>query len=162
MHSFFSLFSILDWEIEWSIMRCWTFFIRYRQDINNFVEVLGQLHLFATGANIPDLRVVHRHDRHGVRGNLLRDHLSNDGHRQHRLQPHRGNLPHPRCWIIRWPDHFRNWLFPPGLYLWNGIALCSSTASVVTWMVQFYLRLTHNLLIREYRSASADYFKTLL
>merc|ERR1712038_2194874 len=40
----------------------------------------------------------------------------------------------------------------PGLYLWNGIALCSSTASVVTWMVQFYLRLTHNLLIREYRT----------
>ena len=39
----------------------------------------------------------------------------------------------------------------PGLYLWNGIALCSSTASVITWMVQFYLRLTHNVLIRESR-----------
>ena len=64
--------------------------------------------------------------------------------------------------IIRGSDHFQNWISPPGLYLWNGIALCSSTASVVTWMVQFYLRLTHNLLIREYRSASADYFKTLL
>ena len=38
-----------------------------------------------------------------------------------------------------------------GLYLWNGIALCSSTASVITWMVQFYLRLTHNVLIRESR-----------
>jgi len=41
----------------------------------------------------------------------------------------------------------------PGLYLWNGIALCSSTASVITWMVQFYLRLTHNVLIRESRTA---------
>ena len=114
--------------------------------------------MFATGANIPDLRVVHRNDRHGVRGNLLRDHLSHDGHRQHRLQPHRGHLPHPRCWIIRGSDHFKNWFSPPGLYLWNGIALCSSTASVVTWMVQFYLRLTHNLLIREYRSTTLKHF----
>lgn len=37
----------------------------------------------------------------------------------------------------------------PGLYLWNGIALTSSLASVVTWMVQFYLKLTHNVLVRE-------------
>ena len=44
----------------------------------------------------------------------------------------------------------------PGLYLWNGIALCSSMASVITWMVQFYLRLTHNVLIRDSRWPSSN------
>merc|ERR1711936_137808 len=39
----------------------------------------------------------------------------------------------------------------PGLYLWNSIALFSTLSAVVTWMVQFYLRLTHNVLIREYK-----------
>jgi len=39
----------------------------------------------------------------------------------------------------------------PGLYLWNGIALFSTLSAIVTWMVQFYLRLTHNVLIREYK-----------
>jgi len=39
----------------------------------------------------------------------------------------------------------------PGLYLWNGIALFSSLAAVVTWIVQFYLTLTENVMIRETR-----------
>jgi len=34
----------------------------------------------------------------------------------------------------------------PGLYLYNGIALFSTLAAIVTWMVQFYLNLTHNVL----------------
>lgn len=45
----------------------------------------------------------------------------------------------------------------PGLYLWNGIALCSSLISAVTWMVQFYVRLTHNVLVREVRSEGRDW-----
>jgi len=39
----------------------------------------------------------------------------------------------------------------PGLYLWNSIALFSSLAAVVTWVVQYYLRLTHNVMVREAR-----------
>merc|ERR1712073_266858 len=39
----------------------------------------------------------------------------------------------------------------PGLYLWNGIALFSSTAAFVTWIVQYYLKLAHNVLLRENR-----------
>merc|ERR1712060_295177 len=39
----------------------------------------------------------------------------------------------------------------PGLYLWNGMALFSTLSAIITWMVQFYLRLTHNVLIREYK-----------
>ena len=38
-----------------------------------------------------------------------------------------------------------------GLYLWNGMALFSTLSAIITWMVQFYLRLTHNVLIREYK-----------
>merc|ERR1711994_202200 len=34
----------------------------------------------------------------------------------------------------------------PGLYLYNGIALFSTLVAIVTWMVQFYLKLTHNVL----------------
>jgi len=34
----------------------------------------------------------------------------------------------------------------PGLYTFNGIALFSTLAAIVTWMVQFYLVLTHNVL----------------
>ena len=41
----------------------------------------------------------------------------------------------------------------PGLYLWNAIALCSSLAAAATWMVQFYLTLTDNVIRREERSA---------
>jgi len=39
----------------------------------------------------------------------------------------------------------------PGLYVSNGLALVCSLGAVVTWMVQFYLKLTHNTLIREDR-----------
>ena len=38
-----------------------------------------------------------------------------------------------------------------GLYLWNGLALFSGLAAVVTWLVQFYLRLRDNVLVREFR-----------
>jgi hypothetical protein len=40
----------------------------------------------------------------------------------------------------------------PGLYLWNGIALFSSMSAVVTWIVQFYLRLRTNVMVRETRA----------
>jgi len=39
----------------------------------------------------------------------------------------------------------------PGLYVSNGLALATNLGAVVTWMVQFYLKLTHNALIREDR-----------
>jgi len=39
----------------------------------------------------------------------------------------------------------------PGLYLWNGIAFFSTLSAIVSWMVQFYLRLTHNVLTYEYK-----------
>merc|ERR1712126_422644 len=39
----------------------------------------------------------------------------------------------------------------PGLYLTNGLALFSTVAAIVSWMVQFYLRLTHNVLTYEDR-----------
>jgi len=39
----------------------------------------------------------------------------------------------------------------PGLYLSNGLAAATSLAAFVTWMVQFYVKLTHNVLIREDR-----------
>jgi len=39
----------------------------------------------------------------------------------------------------------------PGLYLWNGIALFSSTAAFVTWIVQYYLKMKDNLLIYQFR-----------
>ena len=40
----------------------------------------------------------------------------------------------------------------PGLYLWNGIALFSSSAAFITWIVQYYLKMRHNLLIYQFRS----------
>jgi len=39
----------------------------------------------------------------------------------------------------------------PGLYLWNGFALFSSTAAFITWIVQYYLKMKDNLLIRKFR-----------
>ena len=39
----------------------------------------------------------------------------------------------------------------PGLYLWNGLALLSTVSASVTWIVQFYLKLTHNVLLYENR-----------
>jgi len=39
----------------------------------------------------------------------------------------------------------------PGLYLWNGLALLSAVSAFVTWIVQFYLKLTHNVLLYENR-----------
>merc|ERR1711944_139797 len=39
----------------------------------------------------------------------------------------------------------------PGLYLWNGLALFSCVSAFVTWIVQYYLKLAHNVLLREYR-----------
>jgi len=39
----------------------------------------------------------------------------------------------------------------PGLYLTNGLGCISGLAAFVTWMVQFYVKLTHNALIREDR-----------
>lgn len=39
----------------------------------------------------------------------------------------------------------------PGLYLWNGLALFSTVSAFVTWIVQYYLKLYNNVLIREYR-----------
>ena len=38
-----------------------------------------------------------------------------------------------------------------GLYLSNGLAAATILAAFVTWMVQFYVKLTHNVLIREDR-----------
>merc|ERR1712168_1010986 len=34
----------------------------------------------------------------------------------------------------------------PGLYLWNGIALFSSCAAFISWIVQYSLKMQHNLL----------------
>jgi len=45
----------------------------------------------------------------------------------------------------------------PGLYLWNGLALFSGLAAVVTWLVQFYLRLRDNVLVREFREAPGSW-----
>jgi len=39
----------------------------------------------------------------------------------------------------------------PGLYLWNGLALFSCVSAFVTWIVQYYLKLAHNVLLRENR-----------
>ena len=39
----------------------------------------------------------------------------------------------------------------PGLYLWNGLALLSAVGAFVTWIVQYYLKLTHNVLLYENR-----------
>ena len=39
-----------------------------------------------------------------------------------------------------------------GLYLWNGLALFSCVSAFVTWIVQYYLKLAHNVLLRENRS----------
>lgn len=39
----------------------------------------------------------------------------------------------------------------PGLYLWNGLALFASVSAFITWIVQFYVKLQHNVLTREYR-----------
>jgi len=39
----------------------------------------------------------------------------------------------------------------PGLYICNGLGLVCTVGGIVTWMVQFYLKLTHNVLIREDR-----------
>ena len=35
--------------------------------------------------------------------------------------------------------------------MWNGLALLSSVGAFVTWIVQFYLKLTHNVLLYENR-----------
>jgi len=40
----------------------------------------------------------------------------------------------------------------PGLFLWNAIALSSSLAAAATWMAQFYLTLTDNVIRREERT----------
>jgi len=39
----------------------------------------------------------------------------------------------------------------PGLYLTNGLAVATGLAAVITWMVQFYVKLTKNVLINEDR-----------
>jgi len=39
----------------------------------------------------------------------------------------------------------------PGLYLWNGMALFSSSAAFITWIVQYYLKMKDNLLIHRFR-----------
>ena len=35
--------------------------------------------------------------------------------------------------------------------MWNGLALLSAVSAFVTWIVQFYLKLTHNVLLYENR-----------